>query len=193
MTTFKEYLQESYKNLFKANEKEDYAEQVYALLIKSYSSIGGLKGNGFTSAEDMIENIPFWKVKTLKGEVIAAALYKDKSGRKMVAICSDGSHEGKKAVLDMMTNDLKRAYTELSSSALKFLIKKLGINEVEKYLIPLEKVKELVGEIHDVPEDDKEVKRFPELKDYFYQRNLGGHLSTKIAFGKPNLKIEKKI
>lgn len=61
MVSFKEFLlNESYKNLTSKEEKEKYAKEVYSLLQSAYSKIGGLKGNGFQSKEDMIEKIPFW-------------------------------------------------------------------------------------------------------------------------------------
>lgn len=41
------------------------------------------------------------------------------------------------------------------------------------------------------PADDGHLKRFPELKDYFYQRELGGELHTKIMFGYDGQMIER--
>ena len=62
MVSFKEFLNESYKNITDHSEKEKYAEEVFNLLQRAYAKIGGLKGNGFQSPEDMIEKIPFWKL-----------------------------------------------------------------------------------------------------------------------------------
>lgn len=59
MITFSEFLNESYVNLFKPDEKKVYADEVYALLQNSYKKVGGLKGSGFNSPDDMVARIPF--------------------------------------------------------------------------------------------------------------------------------------
>lgn len=43
------------------------------------------------SPDDMVKNIPFWKLYTKNDKVIMALLYKDKNGRKIVALGIDGS------------------------------------------------------------------------------------------------------
>ena len=115
MVSFKEFLlNESYKNLTSRKEKEKYAEEVFSLLQSTYSKIGGLKGNGFQSKEDMIEKIPFWKLFIFQGRVIACSMYKDKQGRKRVAIGSirdksDPNYEkSKRIVFQMMKDDAVR-------------------------------------------------------------------------------------
>lgn len=57
--------------------REKYAEQVWDVLQFSYRDIGGIKGSGFSSIQDMIDNIPFWKMVTKNGEVHAVVMYKD--------------------------------------------------------------------------------------------------------------------
>jgi hypothetical protein len=39
----------------------------------------------------MIQNIPFWKLYTKDDNVIMAILYKEKNGRKLIALGIDGS------------------------------------------------------------------------------------------------------
>lgn len=189
MITFKQYLAEGYKNLSTADDKQKYAEEAYAQLVRSYKKVGGLAGAGFKDVQDFIENIPFWKLRLGKdGHIIAAAYYKDKAGRKRVAVSSDGSREGLKSVVDAMLSDLSqgRSYGEGSSASLSFLVKQIGYDEVLKHAITPAKFAEISGdELRDVPEDDAEVRAHPKLKDFFYQRIIGDEWHTKIALGTP--------
>lgn len=58
--TFTQYLTEKFHNLFSAEQKEQYADQVWDILNQSYKPIGGLRG--IESKEDMIQSVPMWKV-----------------------------------------------------------------------------------------------------------------------------------
>ena len=49
------HLQTSVESLFQ--EKEKYVDEVWDMLQTAYSSIGGIKGSGFESKEDMIKKI----------------------------------------------------------------------------------------------------------------------------------------
>jgi len=192
--TFKTFLSENFKNLFTPEEKKKYAEEAYAQLVQSYKKVGGLAGSGFSSVEDFIQNIPFWKLKIGKdGRIVSGSYYKDKNGRKRVAISSDGSREGLQNVAEVMIADLAkgRAYGEVSSASLRFLIKRIGIENVKKYAIDPVDVKKLVDSDieYPVPDDDEEVKLQPSLKKFFYQRAIGGEMHTKIAMGTLGKKI----
>lgn len=193
MTTFKQFLSESYKNLFTSEQKKKYADEAYAQLVKSYKKVGGLQGTGFKDAADIVANIPFWKLKLGKdGRIISAAYYKDKAGRKRVAISCDGSPEGLKSVVDVMLSDLAqgRSYGEASSASLNFLIKQIGYDEVKKHAILPEKFSKISGdEIFPVEDNNEEVKLHPQLKKYFYRRKIGGELHTKLALGTPGMRI----
>ena len=185
-------LTENFKNLFSANDKEKWAEQAFAQLQATYGPIGGLHGNGFSSIEDFKTNIPFWKLSVKNGKIIAAAFYKDKAGRKCVAVSQDGTKEGKAALAEIMSADLKhgRSYIEVSGGALGFLVKLHGHEELKKYAVPVPILrKEMGDDLHTVPESDPDLKKYPELKDYFYQRMIGGELHTKIALGRTGKKL----
>ena len=43
-------------------DREKYAPAVWDLIQQSYAKIGGIKGKGFSSPDDMIMSIPFWKL-----------------------------------------------------------------------------------------------------------------------------------
>lgn len=193
MITFKKFLSEElkslnegYKNLFKIDDKKKYAKEAFNQLQKSYEKVGGIHGSGFDTPENLVQKIPFWKLRfDSEKNLIAGAFYKDTKGRKRVAISSDGSAEGKKAVADIMISDLLqgRAYVEQSSASLKFLVKQLGYETLKDHAIPIKDLKQLDLELRDPPKDDSELILHPELKKFFYQRLIGGDWHTKIAFG----------
>lgn len=179
---------ESYKNLFSAKEKRPWASEVFSMIQAAYESQGGFKGGGFGSAEQMIEQITFWKLAVVSGKVVACKLYKDKDGRKSVAAATDGSKIGRQKLVEMVIQDLLagRAYSEVSGKALSFYAR---LMDLEKIAVPVDKVKaKLSGEeIIPAPEDDIEVQRWPGLKQFFYRRKLGaGGWHTKIMLGNVN-------
>ena len=189
--TFKNFINERYVNAFSKEDKEKYKNEVYQLLMQSYASMGGIKGNGFRSPDDMVANIPMWKLARKGNRIIAVALYKDKNGRKAVAYGTDGTPEGKAAASEIFKSEFSRAYFEVSERALSFNVKLLGYDFIKKYAVDPSKVKSITGDDveYPVPDDDAEVMRHHELKKYFYRRELGGHMHTKILLGTTGKKI----
>jgi hypothetical protein len=202
MIRFKQFISEGYKNFIGSNSKdqrEKWADQVWEILQKSYAPLGGIKGGGFASKQDMIDNIPFWKLYTRNDRVVAAAFYKDKGGRKSVAVATDGSDLGKKIVQDMFKAGLKTAYGEKSGPALATLMKTIEWDVLRQFLIDPTEVEKITGEKivplskyghENLSEKDKMTHdKFPQLKPYFYVRELGGEMRLKVSVGTPNLKI----
>ena len=205
MLSFKSYLSENYKNFIGPSSVEarrKWADQAWDILQKSYEPIGGIKGSGFKSKEDMIQNIPFWKLYTKNDKVVAAAFYKDKGGRKSVAIATDGSDLGKKIVGDIFKASLGVSYGEKSGPALATMMKSVPWDELQNFLFTPTQLAKISGEkIMTVAEfgpenlDDKDkftYDKFPKLRPYFYVRELGGETHLKAAMGTPNLSIVKK-
>lgn len=191
-------LQERFVNLIGDDpRKQDYAEDLFRMLQTSYASIGGIHGSGFASPEDMVRKIPFWKIAVKNGVPVAVTFYKDKSGRKGVASATDGSPEGKKQLADIMRSDIKqgRSFKEVSSKALSFLKKQLPDGELAKMAVPVSRVKKILkdDEIYPVEDSDPEVRRHPDLKDFFYRRKIGGALHTKILVGTPGKHITPPV
>lgn len=190
----KTFLVERYMNLFSVEKKKQYADVIWDMLQNAYKKIGGIKGSGFASKEDMINNIPFWKVATKNGKVVAVSLYKDKNGRKRIASATDGSDEGKDKLEAMGREDLtqKRSYAEVSSSSLKFILRRWkGPKDIIDYMILPQDAEKILGEKlkYPVSDDDPEVIAHPQLKKYFYQREIGGHYHTKLMIGTPGKKL----
>jgi len=171
MLTFKELINEKFVNLFKDEEKENYKDEVWNLLQISYASLGGIKGNGFKSPDDMIKNIKMWKIQKNNGKIIAGVMYKDKNYRKAVAVFTDGSKSGKESLKQILKDDLKRSVIEVSHSLLKFLEKKLP-SFVDRYKIPCEKVKEYL------PNDEIDCEN-----KYYYTRKIGSEEIRKLMLG----------
>ncbi len=205
MKTFSQFITENYKNFIGPDSKQDrekWVDQVWDILQKSYQPIGGIKGSGFNSKQDMIDNIPFWKIYTKNDKVIAAAFYKDKGGRKSVAIATDGSDLGKKIVGDIFKASLGVSYGEKSGPALATMMKTVPWEELQTFLFTPAQLAKISGEkIMTVAEygpekldakDKFTYDKFPKLRPYFYVRELGGEMHLKAAMGTPNLPILKK-
>jgi hypothetical protein len=186
-------LVERFVNLFDTKEKEKYADEVWNMLQKSYEKVGGIHGSGFNDKQDMIKNMPFWKLAKRNGKLVAVALYKDKQGRKRVASGTDGTPEGKDQLERIGREDItqERAFAEVSSASLNFILKRWKGLDITKYMtLPRDAEKILGVELeYPVPDDDQEVLAHPELKKYFYRRQIGGSLHTKLMIGKPGQKM----
>lgn len=184
---------ERFVNVIDDKEKEPYLDLVWDMIQTSYKPLGGIKGSGFSSKEDMFNNIPFWKIAKKNGKVVAVVLYKDKGGRKRVAAGTDGSVEGKDMLARIMKDDLtqQRSYAEVSGPSLKFIIKKYGAGLSKHIILPSEAEKILGVKLeYPVPKDDKEVVANPELHKYFYIRDVNGIPLTKLMMGTPGQNIK---
>lgn len=187
-------LTERYINLLpRDNAKKDLIkDQVYDMLVKSYADQGGIAGSGFRSPDDMVENIPFWKISRKNGAINAVGMYKDTLGRKRVAVATDGTPEGKAAAAEMTKSELQqgRAYSEVSGRALSFARKQI---DIKPYLIPFDEAVAILARRGDnavrPPADDPEIIRHPDLKDYFYSRVIGGQPHTKVMVGKQGIPL----
>jgi hypothetical protein len=180
--------------------KMKYRDEVWKILQQSYASIGGIKGAGFESPDAMVDSIPMWKIAVRDGRVRAVNMYKDKGGRKSVAIGTDGSPEGSAFVDDMFRNEIHRSYGEKSKAALGKMLKTIPWPVLKNYVISPDRVAEMMPEDRIIPlaeVDPKEwpadaamtVGRFPHLKPYGYMRDLGGELVFKIMIGTPGKHI----
>ena len=171
-------------------EKDKYVDVVWDMITKSYARIGGIQGKGFSTKEDLINNIPFWKLVRKDGDIVAGAFYRDKAGRKRVAVATNGTDTGKVALASIMANDFDRAYFEVSDPSLRFMVKQVGLDFVQGYALSVEQAQQISGdELQAPPADDPHVVKYPSLANNFYQRDIGGHMHTKIMLGTAGNKI----
>lgn len=194
-------LNERFLNLIRNKDmKEKYKHEVWDLLQQAYAPIGGIKGNGFESV-DSIVNIPFWKLVVRDGVVHAVVLYKDKEGRKSVAMGSDGSEYGKQRMLSIIKDDTLqgRAYTELSKGALATKMKLVPWDILESFMMTPQEVQQLSTKPI-IPLDDYEDKlpddavsmiaKYPQLIPYGYLRKISGEYTFKVMMGTPHQYID---
>lgn len=178
MNNFKQFLiTEKIDNFFLSDKekREKYADQVWAILQHSYKAIGGIKGSGFKSKEDMIAKIPMWKL-FRRGDVVhAVMMYKDKNGRKRVAIGTDGQKEGKRMLAKGLIDEYKtgRAFGEVSDKSLEFITRLLG-DAVNDVAVPVDVVRRLL------PNDE-----ITAIDKYLYMRDIGGTMKKKMMLGNP--------
>ena len=179
--------------------KNQYKKQVWDLLQSSYAKNGGLMGSGFQSMEIMVQKIPMWKMVINNGTVEAVVLYKDKGGRKSVALGSTGSPYAKKAISNLFPAELQRSYGEKSKSALGALMKIVPWSVLEPYAKTPAQVKKVskdtITSLKDfkgtLPDDAKAtLTKFPVLQPYGYFREIGGKLSFKVMIGTPGKTIK---
>lgn len=202
MYRFKQFINESFKNAIGDSPLKDmYADQVWDILQKSYAGIGGIKGSGFSTKQDMIDNIPMWKMAVKDGAVEVVIMYKDKGGRKSVAMGSTGSDYARKKIPEMFTAELKRSYGEKSKAALGTVLKMYPEHVITPFLHDPDRArgilpnKTLVTPIKDVhmndwPEDAKfTISKYPFIKDYGYLRYIAGKPTFKVMVGTPGLGI----
>lgn len=177
-------LTETFDNYLPGDEdkKRLIADEVYQMLQNSYADKGGLIGSGLGSPEEMVQKIPMWKVYRKGNDIKSVILYKDKNGRKGVAMGTDGSREGKIAAGKMSGAEIeqKRSYAEISGAALRMQQKKFG-DKLHDYAVPFEKVKQIM------PNEE-----YQQIDDYLYRRKIGGKWHEKMMFGKEGQKIVGK-
>lgn len=68
MISFSDFLVEHVENLSSSEAKEKYVDEVWQILQDSYKYCGGIHGSGFKSKQDMIDNVPFWKLQKKGGK-----------------------------------------------------------------------------------------------------------------------------
>lgn len=184
-------LNEGYHNLFSEQDKEQHKQHVYDLVQSAYALLGCLKRSGFGSPDEMVKELPMWKLATHQGKLVAASLYKDTNGRKRVASATDGSPEGKAKLADIMKSDLtqNRAYSEVSKESLKFHIKQLG-QHLEQFMVHPDHVSEILGKPVSKNTDASYLSNYPEwTHKYFYTREIGGNQEHKVMLGTPGKNI----
>lgn len=177
-------LTETFDNLFAkdTDKRQRYAQQVYDLLQTAYSPIGGLKGSGFNSPQEMIEQIPMWKLFRRGNDIKAVMMYKDTGGRKRVAMATDGSPEGKKILARMVKDEYEqqRSYAEISGGSLRFHQRVLGDEMLDAITIPTRQAVQLLN----LQPDEYRV-----VSDVEYQREFKGEWITKRMLGVPGKNI----
>lgn len=103
--------------LITPDDRKKYLDVVWDILQKSYEKIGGFKS--VPNKEALIPETNIWKLVRKGNKIVAVGLYSSKSGRKCIGSGTDGSPEGKAALLQMWLDDTKqnRSWGEVSGAA----------------------------------------------------------------------------
>lgn len=197
---FKKYVREGYSNFIGKSSlpnKQKWADRVWDMLQAAYDDIGGIKGSGFSDKEDMIDNIPFWKIFHRGEKLIAVVLYKDTNGRKLVALGTDKSSAAKNILSNIFKEALNVSYGEYSGKLLSTIVKSVSYEGLEPFLLdPIYVAKLLDKQIYPPiaanlnAMDAETYNKFPRLHKYFYMRDFAGKSYLKICLGTPHLIIE---
>ena len=188
-----ELLTERYFNAFTPNDKAKYAQEIWDMLQRSYAPIGGIHGKGFNDIEDMIQSNHMFKVGMDSGTPVMVSVYKNvNGGRKKVALGTDGSREGILMARDSLRAEFKtgRAYGEISGPVFGALKKMFPPEVLTTMLVPASEVSAMIKK-------DITIGAGPDMKtggendpynDFYYQRDIGGEMHTKLAYGDPKTK-----
>ena len=188
-----ELLTERYFNAFKTNDKAKYAQEIWDMLQRSYAPIGGIHGDGFNNIEDMIQSNHMFKVGLSSGKPVMVAVYKNKNGgRKKVALGTDGSREGIMIARDSLRAEFNtgRTYGEMSGPVFGALKKMFPPEVLTTMLVPASEVSAMIKK-------DITIGPGPDMKvggendpygPFYYQRDIGGEMHTKLAYGDPKTK-----
>ncbi len=158
---------ERFVNLFKKEDIEPYIEDIWNIMQRTYEPIGGFKTAN--SPEELLNKISFAKLVRKNDKIVAAALYKDKYGRKAIAKGSDGSIDGIKSIKQIYKEDVKmdRSWGEFSGKAESLLLKYGGVP------IPNDMVEDILGK--EIESKDKD--------GFHYTRMINGEPIRKIMIG----------
>lgn len=204
MRSFTEFLNEGFVTAVHERDieiKRKYVDQVWNLLQHTYAKIGGIKGSGFSNKDDMIANIPMWKLYVQGGKVKVCMLYKDRGGRKGVAVATDGSKKAMSVLSSVIKDDFKVSFGEYSKGMLVFIFKNANLEVLRPYILTIDSVRAMFPDEEIIAPTDKFVeenlgpndqtvyKKYSQYRQYFYVRKIGTELFLKMAIGTPRQTI----
>lgn len=180
--TMKFAINEHFVTLNRNDEMEFYMDEVWELLQNAYKDIGG-----FLTAKtqnDLIRKSSMWKlVRRPQQGIVAVAIYTSKNGgRKLIAVATNGTIEGKDALYSIIKEDIKmmnqrQAWAEVSG-AMEYLYNKFGgVVVPSKYVQDILRDKEIIE-----PEDDGH-----------YSREIMGEKHRKIIYGWIDPEIKREV
>lgn len=158
--------------------REQHRQAIHDILRRSYEEIGGYGGLEAGTEEESqaihsdISHAGLIKVIHRNGIPTAVALYKKQFGRKLIAVGTNGTEQGKKDFGQIANEDhnLKRAWLE-ASGKLEHLYK----NKIGYPVIHSHKMSALTGKTDIDPVEGSE----------HYTRSIGGTIKRKIGLGHP--------
>lgn len=167
-----ELLTERVLNLSDEKSKAAYADQVWDILQKSYAKIGGFTVHA--SPEELAQKTGIWKLVRRGQDITAVTIYKDKLGRKISAVGTNGTDQGKQdyKMLQAGESSQKRSWVEASGA-----VERLMAKDPNSVGIPNRYASALLN---------KEIMSY-DPDGVHYTRMIGGTPRVKIMFGFVNL------
>ena len=171
-------INEHFVNVFNKNEMSKYVDEIWTLLQKSYEYCGGTVG--MYSPKQLIDETTMWKLVRRNNKITAGAVYNDKrGGRKICYLFSDGTEEGVNDCKKIMQEDSilpeRKAWGEFSGKAVSTMFNQ-GAMPIRADIS------------QEIMKDKKFIKIQPD--GYYYVREIGGHLHTKLMMCNPRGKVD---
>lgn len=165
---YRDIIKEHYVNVGKSMMPR-YAVRVLELLNIAYAPVGGHLN--YHTAQDIVDDSDFWKLVRRNGEIIAGCVYKNRQGRKRVAVVHDGSREAKTELKKIIADDITmfRCWSEVSGAFANWCVSQ-GLPPV-----PNEHAEQLTG---------KHI--FQLIGRFKYVRLISGRKVVKMIVGYPN-------
>lgn len=197
-------LNENYKNLINnIPDKQKYKTIVFNMIQKAYSKMGGIHGSGFESPDDMVKNIPFWKLYFKDNVLKFVIMYKDKNGRKSVATATDGTIEAKHELAKLLKETLNISFGERSGDLLNFMRKRIDSKILLQFAININDVKKILSddkiytlsEVKKIDKNNEDLSKIDKddiFYDFYYGRKIGNIIHIKIMLGTTNKAIYSK-
>jgi len=158
-------------------EKVFFADEVFEMIEYSYKNVKG--GNIYKNPEEMIQDTDYWEFIWVDYEIVGVVLYKDKYGKKLVALgFAKIDRKTKKYVLNFFSEylkkNIKKIWMEVSENFRQWLFK----NGFDIYLVKNCIVKKLLKNKHIILLND----------GISYIRVIAGIKKEKVVIGNPILK-----
>lgn len=158
--------------------REQHRQEIHDLMHHAYKAIGGYSGHKSGSEEEskaIHDDISKHNIKAVKrdGKISAVNIYKNQHGRKLVAVATNGTEQGKKDWKKISTedNEHKRAWGEVSGAVEK-IHQKLGFPKV-----PSKHAEKLLGK-KVTPVSGDEHKYTRKIGEHEHEKTIMGHPKT---------------
>jgi len=153
-------------------EKVIVAEEVFEILEESYKNVKG--GNLYKNSDELLLDTNDWELIWLNDEIVGCIIYKEKYGKKLVAL-GIRNIPNRKSVLDYLKwhlkVNLKYIWMEVSEAFEKWLFK----NGFDKFIIEQSIIKKLLA--------NKDISFCED--GVHYKRKIANMQKTKVAIGNP--------
>ncbi|MEG3755223.1 hypothetical protein [Psychromonas arctica] len=161
------------KKITTQSEMVQFVAPVWTLLSEAYENVKG--GLNFDSKQDLIDSTCQWKIVFSGKKILAVTIYKAKKGLKLVAMATNKLFKSiaKPALIQLIKNEIKHCWMELSEAAEHFVLKYCNGRQ---HMINKSQISALLNKSISLDSDDH----------YHYYRTIKNIRKQKIIVGNPN-------